>query len=140
MTLLPMDWFGWVITSGQLQIEWDSPENIQRTRNSVAFLTHGCGCKTGCRTCRCKCVKAGQHCGPGCGCSRTECQNKATSSEGIVYITQTHITYIHYTLDHGEIEPERCENETDSDSDSYDNTVYTAMEDEVNVTLVYDFQ
>ena len=140
MTLLPMDWFGWVITSGQLQLEWDSPENIQRTRNSVAFLTHGCGCKTGCRTCRCKCVKAGQHCGPGCGCSRTECQNKATSSEGIVYITQTHITYIHYTLDHGEIEPERCENETDSDSDSYDNTVYTAMEDEVNVTLVYDFQ
>ena len=28
-------------------------------------------------------MKAGQHCGPGCACRRTECQNKSTSSEGI---------------------------------------------------------
>ena len=60
MTLLPMDWFGWKTESGTVQVEWDSPENLRKTRESVAFLTHGCGCKTGCATARCKCVKSGQ--------------------------------------------------------------------------------
>ena len=81
LTLLPMDWFGWVIERGNvLRVEWDSQENLERTRNSVAFLIHGCGCKTGCRTAKCKCVKAGRLCGPGCACNKgAECQNKSTS-------------------------------------------------------------
>ena len=32
-------------------VEWDSPENIRQVKNRVAFLTHGCNCKTGCTTC-----------------------------------------------------------------------------------------
>ena len=76
MTLLAMGWFGWKIEDGTVQVEWDSPENVKKTRESVAFLTHGCGCKTGCATARCKFVKSGQLCGPRCTCTRTtECQN-----------------------------------------------------------------
>ena len=43
-----MEWFGLVTASGSVQVEWDSAENLQKTRESVAFPTHGCGCKTGC--------------------------------------------------------------------------------------------
>ena len=82
ITLLPMDWFGWTTATGTVQVEWDSAENMQKTRESVAFLTQDCGCKTGCGTARCKCVKSGQLCGPGCSCTRSkECQNK-NRSEG----------------------------------------------------------
>ena len=75
------DWFGWVIGRGSvLRVKWDSQENLEHIRNSVAFLIHGCGCKTGCRTARCKCVKAGRLCGPGRACNKgVECQNKSTS-------------------------------------------------------------
>ena len=79
MTLLPMDWFGWKTESGTVQVEWDSPENLKKTRESVAFLTHGCGCKTGYATAQCKCVKSGRLCGPGSTCTRTTvCQNSRT--------------------------------------------------------------
>ena len=82
ITLLPMEWFGWVTGSSTVQVEWDSPENMHKTRQTVAFLTHGCACKTGCSTTICKCVKSGQLCGPGCTCARsTECQNKRVTEE-----------------------------------------------------------
>ena len=81
ITLLPLDCFGWQINGSKVVVEWDSPDNIQQVRNRVAFLTHGCGCKTGCATARCKCVKTGRQCGPGCGCSpHSECQNRNIST------------------------------------------------------------
>ena len=71
--LLPIDGFGWRVQGTTIAIEWDSPENIQQVKNRVAFLTHGCNCTKGCTTKRCKCIKAGRQCGPGCSCSG--CQN-----------------------------------------------------------------
>ena len=83
ITLLPLEWFGWVTQDSKVQVDWDSCENLQKTRDSVAFLTQGCGCKTGCGTARCKCVKMGRLCGPGCTCSRAaECQNTSQTNKG----------------------------------------------------------
>ena len=83
MLLLPIEYFGWKHEDDHLYIVWDAPQNLQMIHNCVAFLTHGCGCMTGCSTARCKCVKAGQPCGPGCICYRaSECQNKGSTSEG----------------------------------------------------------
>ena len=87
ITLLPLEWFGWQVQDGVVSAEWDSPENIHEVRSRVAFLTHGCSCKMGCKSWRCKCVKAGQQCGPGCSCNHhSECQNRNTNSttEGMI--------------------------------------------------------
>ena len=56
-----------------MEVEWDTSENVQSVKDRVAFLTRGYGCKSGCKTGRCKCFKAGRHCGPGCTC--TSCHN-----------------------------------------------------------------
>ena len=48
ITLLPVDLFGWARHDWNLSVEWDSPQNTLAVRERVAFLTHGCGCKTGC--------------------------------------------------------------------------------------------
>ena len=91
-----MEWFGWVIDTATVKVEWDSQENLEHTRDSVAFLIHGCGCKTGCSTARCKCVKAGRLRGPGCACSKgLDCQNKSRS-EGKHYCYDMHIHLIPY--------------------------------------------
>ena len=101
ITLLPIEWFGWVTESGSVQVDWDSPENLQKTRESVAFLTHGCGCKTGCATARCKCVKLGQLCGPGCNCSRgTECQNTARKTNEGKWRPSNYITHMYHNAYH----------------------------------------
>ena len=73
MILLPLDAFGWKTQGTDISVEWDSPDNIEKVRNRVAFLLHGCKCKTGCGTLRCKCLKASRPCGPGCSC--LQCQN-----------------------------------------------------------------
>ena len=75
INLLPLDSFGWMVNGNVISVEWDSPENIRQLKNRVAFLTHGCNCKTGCTTLLCKCVKSGHQCGPGCGCC--QCQNQS---------------------------------------------------------------
>lgn len=79
MVLLPVEQFGWKLEKEKIKVEWDSQENLQRVKECVAFLIHGCGCKTGCKTHHCK---AGNPRGPGCKCN--SCQNKDTS-KGIVY-------------------------------------------------------
>ena len=73
MVLLPEEWFGWKMKENKLIIEWDTDSNLQCVKERVAFLTHGCGCKIGCDTGRCKCFKSHNRCGPGCNCSN--CQN-----------------------------------------------------------------
>ena len=72
---LPTEAFGWTIEGGKIGIEWDSQENLEMIRNSVSFLLKGCGCKTGCTTARCKCIKSRKPCGPGCSCG-TKCINQ----------------------------------------------------------------
>ena len=42
---LPVDDYGWVIESGVLTIQWDSPENIAHITDVVKQLTSGCSCK-----------------------------------------------------------------------------------------------
>lgn len=82
MILLPLDGFGWKTQGTTISVEWDSPDNIEKVRNRVAFLLHGCKCKTGCATLRCKCLKACRPCGPGCGC--LQCQNREGNSIPII--------------------------------------------------------
>ena len=75
----PLHGNGWKQTDYcTLVVDWDSEANIQQVRTMVALIKRGCGCKTGCTTARCKCKKAGVHCGPGCKCLR--CSNLPVSS------------------------------------------------------------
>ena len=77
ITPLPPQCFGWAVDKdNNITVEWDTLDNIQQVKSTVAFLIHGCNCKKGCKTSRCKCVKAGRQCGPGCGCGQgLSCQN-----------------------------------------------------------------
>ena len=85
MSLLPLEEFGWNNDGGKLTVKWESDQNIQSVRSRVAFLTHGCNCKTGCGTKRCKCVKAEHPCGPGCSCTKhKECQNVPTTCKHVM--------------------------------------------------------
>ena len=117
MSLLPLQWFGWRVQSDTVSVEWDSEENVEQVRQRISFLTHGCSYKTGCSTHRCKCVKAGQHCGPGCSC--TICQNRSTGTRGSITILNTYLCLsISLSLDItlGDIH-EESEEETESESD-----------------------
>lgn len=65
----------------KIEIVWDSPENIENIRNNVKYLDRGCGCKGGCSTKRCSCVKGGKDCGFGCKCKRP-CSNSLQNDTG----------------------------------------------------------
>ena len=74
ITYPPLNFNGWKQSgSNVLSVDWDSDENISEIRTRVSLIRKGCGCKTGCTSFRCKCKKAGAHCGPGCKC--TTCYN-----------------------------------------------------------------
>ena len=75
----PLDGNGWRQPDSEtLEIDWDSNDHLSTVRTRVALLQKGCGCKTGCRTGRCKCKKSNNHCGPGCKCHG--CLNLPTST------------------------------------------------------------
>ena len=95
---LPINFYGWTTNNNTLSVVWDSPANLESIRNRVAFLTHGCSCKTGCQTLRCKCVKSTHPCGPGCFCGEN-CQNKDQPAAGNLHIIISIDTCIYtYTL------------------------------------------
>ena len=57
-----------------LEIVWDTPENVAKVHHTLEYVFHGCKCKTGCNSRRCKCKKNETTCRPGCqciGCSNT---------------------------------------------------------------------
>ena len=72
--------YGWCRDNDHLQVVWDSPDNLRQVQRTVAYLTQGCRCKTGCTTRRCKCIKESTQCGPSCRC--VNCKNIPS------YITQ----------------------------------------------------
>ena len=79
----PLQTYGWKQQEPDtLSIDWDSEHNIHDIRARVSLLKKGCGSKTGCQTSRCKCKKAGHHCGPGCKCQG--CVNLPTQSESSI--------------------------------------------------------
>ena len=69
----PLEGNGWEMTNGEIQVVWDSEENIKDVRSRVKLLTTGCQCVTGCDTNRCGCRKNGKLCSAGCNCKN--CQN-----------------------------------------------------------------
>lgn len=72
--------YGWFDGENGIEVEWDSPENLSQINQNVEFLTRGCGCKkSGCVNNRCKCVKNGNVCGPGCTC--VNCMNTASQQD-----------------------------------------------------------
>ena len=78
LQLAPLTSFGWKLTDGILEIEWDSNENIATIKERVNFLTKGCRCKSGCKTSRCGCRKKGWECSEGCEC--IHCSNLPSGS------------------------------------------------------------
>ena len=78
IVLRPVQQYGWKLTSGQLEIDWDSDENIRHIQEKVRLLLRGCTCKTGCTSNRCKCKKSGNCCMPGCKC--INCKNLPNDS------------------------------------------------------------
>ena len=100
MTLLPMDWFGWVITSGhKLNGTHQRISNVHATQWPFSHM--GVDVRLGVI-----------HADVNVWARICLQENKmSTSSEGIVYINaNTHnISIIHNTLDHGEIEPDNTE-------------------------------
>ena len=57
---------GWKMTKAEIQVVWDSEENIKDDRSHVKLLRTGCQCITGCDTNRCGCRKNGKLCCAGC--------------------------------------------------------------------------
>ncbi|CAC5415615.1 unnamed protein product [Mytilus coruscus] len=67
-TLSELSKSGWQITDNRLEIVWDTVLNFQKVEKTVEWYTKGCGCKTGCKTNRCKCKKAqNENCDGFCG-------------------------------------------------------------------------
>ena len=88
LVYLPLDGNGWKQpTSETLEIDWDSSDHLSTVRTRVALLQKGCGCKTGCRTGRCKCKKSNNHCGPGCKCQG--CLNLPATSNNPPQLSQS---------------------------------------------------
>ena len=63
--------------NGKLQIEWEVPQNIAKSKSSIDFFLSGCKCKTGCSTRICSCKKKERKCGPSCSCHF--CKNTSLS-------------------------------------------------------------
>ena len=60
---------------------WDTPEKIQHAAQQVEFILHGCKCRSGCSTRRCKFNKGGRLCGPGCQC--LHCTNSTSRQPSV---------------------------------------------------------
>ena len=65
VVLAPLSSNGWARDKdGSLVICWDTEDS----RRKVKELLKGCGCKSGCKSGRCGCIKRRVACGPGCRC------------------------------------------------------------------------
>ncbi|CAC5360249.1 unnamed protein product [Mytilus coruscus] len=89
-TLSELSKSGWQITDNRLEIAWDTVLNFQKVEKTVEWYTKGCGCKTGCKTNRCKCKKAqndncDSFCGPGCKC--VNCFNVPGSGDQVLDVS-----------------------------------------------------
>ena len=61
---------GWIKNKNdEYEIDWEDPTKKSKIKSNMDFLLSGCKCKTGCKTRKCGCKKAGKVCGPGCVCS-----------------------------------------------------------------------
>ncbi len=116
--------YGWQRNNeNKLEIVWDTPENIAKVQSTLEHVLHGCKCKTGCNTRRCKCKKAAKECGPGCQC--TGCSNTPASSPPINEDLQ--ILEIDDRLDR---ESDDASTEaSDDDSDNIDNDIDQIFEE-----------
>ena len=88
MSLQPTNRYGWKMSGEELEVVWDSDDNIRKVRQRVALLLEGCKCKTGCRTNRCKCQKKGSLCTPGCSC--INCTNLVIQEAALQFERDTH--------------------------------------------------
>ena len=82
MTILDVTRYGWKISGGKLEFDWESDENRAAVQNRVGLLFRGCSCASAaaCVNRRCGCVKKGSKCGPGCRCKN--CGNKGSGAPG----------------------------------------------------------
>ena len=71
-----------------LEVIWEVPENVSKVQARLDFAFSGCKCKTGCTTRRCKCLKQGKTCGPGCQC--LNCRN-LPSIENQSHTVESHL-------------------------------------------------
>ena len=91
MNTLPVTECGWEVNGSQLQVKWDSAQNIAEVKKRVHYLLKGCNCKKSqCLNGRCKCY-SNDICGPGCNC--TDCKNIPQGT----YHCILSLSIIHYT-------------------------------------------
>ena len=63
---------------------WETETGKAKVKDRLDYILNGCKCKTGCRSKRCKCKKAGRVCGPGCqciNCANTRCYSESWDEE-----------------------------------------------------------
>merc|ERR1719225_635208 len=65
-------------TEGEVEAGADGVGEPRAKRSSVLGV---CGCKNGCKTKRCSCVKAGKGCSDTCKCPLAQCENRKDSDE-----------------------------------------------------------
>jgi hypothetical protein len=66
---------GWKLIDGQLEIDWMT----RAPAPDMLLNCIHCKCKTGCKTMRCSCIKAGLKCSEACGC--VSCENDQQEDE-----------------------------------------------------------
>ena len=84
MDLEPITEYGWNLQNDQLQVTWDTEENMMKVRERVSILLKGCKCSTGCKNRVCGCRKKSIKCGEGCqctNCENTDCEHTASSHD-----------------------------------------------------------
>lgn len=123
--------FGWKLSDGQIEVDWDTPDNVSKVRYRVQHLLRGCSCKKGCTTRQCSCLKGGSKCGPGCTCRN--CEN-------VVYAPSN--VEVETCIEEEEIEDDEalrqeCFNEiVDDDSDDEvrdEDSVYSSGDEDIDV-------
>ena len=125
MTYPPLEENGWRLSEDNaLMINWDSSEHMSLVRDRVALIRKGCGCRTGCKTNRCKCKKNDVCCGPGCTCDN--CSNHSAN---------------HHVTRPGQEESEESSEESEEENDlneQVDEIMYSVFGQEHNSSSADD--
>ena len=80
VVLAPLSSNGWARDEdGSLVICWDTEESRRKVKERVMLLLKGCGCKSGCKSGRCGCIKRRVACGRCINCTNTESIPKDTA-------------------------------------------------------------
>ena len=73
LTFAALTEYGWKPQNGELQTEWEVPQNIDKSKSNIYFFLSGCKHRTGYIMRKCSSKKKERNYGPSCSCNF--CQN-----------------------------------------------------------------